>query len=911
MFFERNDQRTPANGRGGGLWALQCTWNRSSTTDRSTRSHRDGITIFPVTEITRRRVCNSQRGNSKNMSKSMDINTGRSLLTSPRFVGTLLAVVTLLGIAPAAAQEEVLIDLSTPMVYLANSSDPGIGLTWVTPGFVDTAWTAGSFGVGYESAAGAANLIATSVPSSTMSIYARTTFEVAVASSVSSLLLGIDYDDGAVIWLNGVEVYRTASMPVGPPAWDTSATDHESSNGTVPFFERADISAAGIPELVDGPNTLALGVWNRDPSSTDLVLVPELIANNQLEITRQPYLQVGTAHSIVVRWRTDEPTDSRVLYGLQQGNLTMSVVDPTPTIDHAITLNDLLAGTTYYYAVGSSSVVLAGNDASHFFVTAPLVGTPNPTRIWVVGDSGSGNASALAVRDAYYAYTGATHTDLWLMLGDNAYNSGSDGEYQFKLFDVFPDMLRKSVLWPTLGNHDGVSANSLTQSGPYYDVFTMPTAGQAGGLPSGTEAYYAFDWANVHFVVLDSFETDRSPGGAMLTWLAQDLASTTQDWIIAYWHHPPYSKGGHDSDLEIELIEMRENVIPILDDNGVDLTLTGHSHAYERSFMIEGVYGTPTPDFATLQAQGKILDAGDGRVDGDGAYQKAAIGPVPNSGTVHTVAGTGGNLLGGPFGHPVIYVSHLLNGSVVLDVDRNRIDVRFVDTTGTVQDYFTMTKGAACLDDPANDPDTDGVCTVDDNCPADPNTDQADQDGDGLGDVCDPCPTDPDTDGDGVCGFTCLASPKNGWTLWGVSSEELLSENGSGERAFDDDPLTIWHSQYSPTVDLHPHWIAIDLGSETSLCEFSYLPRQDSFPNGSILDYELDISRDGAKWYPAASGVLISDGADHTEKTVPLSGAYGRYVRLTALSEVNGMDLTSAAEIGVVGELGRRRGRYL
>ena len=56
----------------------------------------------------------------------------------------------------------------------------------------------------------------------------------------------------------------------------------------------------------------------------------------------------------------------------------------------------------------------------------------------------------------------------------------------------------------------------------------------------------------------------------MLTWLEADLASTAQDWIIAYWHHPPYSKGSHDSDDVADsggrMTDMRANVVPILDD---------------------------------------------------------------------------------------------------------------------------------------------------------------------------------------------------------------------------------------------------------------------------------------------------------------------------------------------------------
>ena len=87
-----------------------------------------------------------------------------------------------------------------------------------------------------------------------------------------------------------------------------------------------------------------------------------------------------------------------------------------------------------------------------------MAGTAKPTRAWVVGDSGTGTSLASAVKNAYTAWTGSRRTDLWLMLGDNAYTSGTDAEYQSKMFDIFPAMLRSTVLWPTLGNHDGLSA---------------------------------------------------------------------------------------------------------------------------------------------------------------------------------------------------------------------------------------------------------------------------------------------------------------------------------------------------------------------------------------------------------------------------------------------------------------------
>ena len=158
------------------------------------------------------------------------------------------------------------------------------------------------------------------------------------------------------------------------------------------------------------------------------------------------------------------------------------------------------------------------------------------------------------VRAAYDSVTGGQETDVWLMLGDNAYSFGTQRDYQEWLFGTFPEMLRRCVLWPAIGNHDVVAGASPVRLAPYFDIFSLPTGGEAGGVGSGSEAYYSFDYANIHFVVLDSQGSDRSepPLGAMLNWLQNDLAMTEQQWIIAFWHHPPYSDGSHDSDIEIE-----------------------------------------------------------------------------------------------------------------------------------------------------------------------------------------------------------------------------------------------------------------------------------------------------------------------------------------------------------------------
>jgi len=476
-------------------------------------------------------------------------------------------------------------------------------------------------------------------------------------------------------------------------------------------------------------------------------------------VIRGPYLQSGTPDSIVVRWRTDNLTDSRVQYGVEPDCLNSTVTDSLLVTDHEMTLTGLQPDTRYCYAVGTTTAVLAGNDGTHFFDTAPVPGTRKPTRIWILGDSGTGDLNAEAVRDAYDTLTGTQHTDLWLMLGDNAYDTGTDPEYQQAVFGMYPEMLRKSVLWPTLGNHD--IFDNVNMTWPYFDIFTLPEQGEAGGFPSSSENYYSFDYANIHFVVLDSFASNRLSGGDMLVWLEADLANTTQDWIIAFWHHPAYSKGSHDSDLEAPLVQMRENAVPILEDHGVDLVLSGHSHSYERSFLIDGFHATPT----AVPGDGVIKDGGDGKEGGTGAYAKLHGG----DGAVYTVAGSSGKLGGGTFDHPVMFTSFAVLGSVILEIDGDRLDSTFLDHTGMAPDHFTLIKSCpvadtdgdgicdfrdSCPADPLNDSDGDGVCGDVDNCPTDSNPTQADTDGDAAGDACDPCPNDPldDADGDGVCG---------------------------------------------------------------------------------------------------------------------------------------------------------------
>lgn len=403
-------------------------------------------------------------------------------------------------------------------------------------------------------------------------------------------------------------------------------------------------------------------------------------------LVRHPYVQKTTPTSTVLVWTTDVATPSVVEYGSSPGQLDKVSGSLVSAAEHEVALTGLSPGTRYHYRVGSPGNALAGGDADHFFETAPLAGSKAKFRAWIVGDSGTGGTPQKAVLDAMLAFAGEDRPDLFLHMGDMAYFSGTTAELTDRFFAPYTAVLRNTVCYPTLGNHEGVTSDSGTQTGPYYTAYVLPTAGEAGGLPSGTEAYYSFDWANVHFIVLDSQDSPRTPQGAMLTWMQADLAATDQDWIIAYWHHPPYSKGSHDSDVDLQLVEMRKYALPILEAGGVDLVLAGHSHIYERSFLVDGAHDTPTT------AAGHVKDPGDGKPLGDGPYAKPA-GNAAHEGAVYVVAGHGGATLGGKAGHPLMHVSELQNGSCLLDVQGRRLSLVNIRADGGVTDRFTMVKG--------------------------------------------------------------------------------------------------------------------------------------------------------------------------------------------------------------------------
>jgi acid phosphatase type 7 len=446
-------------------------------------------------------------------------------------------------------------------------------------------------------------------------------------------------------------------------------------------------------------------------------------------LTRGPYMQSPGTSSIIIRWRTDVPTDSRVNYGtdpLQQ--MPFFADDATVTTEHIVKLTGLSPKTKYYYTIGSISQSLKGPSQQMHFTTAPDPLINTPVRFWAIGDFGHGNYWQQLVRDAYVDFVAASSerpADFQMWLGDNVYQDGTDYEYSTKVFDSiygYYHIFQNLPFVSTSGNHDYNSicpwqnsggAPTLctkdpnTHTGPYLNLISPPVNGELGGVPSGLKLFYSFDYGDIHFICLNSelgshtaaynwtgvLNSDTNFTSPMLEWLKADLAATTKKWKIAYWHQCPYSGQNNFTEaVQIFCIATREHFNPILEKYGVDLVLTGHDHNYQRSYLINGHYGKKiTFDSTTMLINGTTGNDLLGE-----PYVKYTDGPMAGKGTVYAVVGnSSGSNSPSPFEHPAIFYGQACDtccGSLIVDINNNRLDAHYLTGYGEILDRFTIIK---------------------------------------------------------------------------------------------------------------------------------------------------------------------------------------------------------------------------
>jgi len=161
--------------------------------------------------------------------------------------------------------------------YLDDGSDQGTA--WQTPGFDDSSWSTGQAEFGYGDGAGGAEGTVVGFggdfANKFITTYFRKEFAVNDVTRITALQLGLRRDDGAVVYLNGTEVWRNEMPATGTITSTTLATNGAAGNDEIIFHQYNDIPLA---LLAEGTNTLAVEIHQNAATSSDLSFDLELHA---------------------------------------------------------------------------------------------------------------------------------------------------------------------------------------------------------------------------------------------------------------------------------------------------------------------------------------------------------------------------------------------------------------------------------------------------------------------------------------------------------------------------------------------------------------------------------------------------------------------------------------------------------
>jgi 3',5'-cyclic AMP phosphodiesterase CpdA len=186
------------------------------------------------------------------------------------------------------------------------------------------------------------------------------------------------------------------------------------------------------------------------------------------------------------------------------------------------------------------------------------------TGILAMGDFGVGGRVERELGVAMRRYEAHHPADVIVTLGDNDYTESPEA-FRLNWRDAF-GWRRDAGLGVagTLGNHDVIVDNGRYEFGP----LDMP------------RARYRRTVGSVDLFILNS----NRIGDRQTAWLADALRRSTAKWKIALTHHPAWTCGGYRSHPGV-----LQRWVPLFEEHGVDLVLSGHDHNYQRFAARNGV----------------------------------------------------------------------------------------------------------------------------------------------------------------------------------------------------------------------------------------------------------------------------------------------------------------------------------
>lgn len=283
-------------------------------------------------------------------------------------------------------------------------------------------------------------------------------------------------------------------------------------------------------------------------------------------VVKAPYLLWLTASEVTVMWETSAPEPATLTVTPAAAGAPTSVAISPATVVAQAKCTGLSAGTRYTFSVDTSSQNL-GTGA--FLTDSP---GPRPITIGVLGDTQAVPANTLVNATHMMAH----NPELVIHVGD-AMDNGTDlSQWTSQLFTPLRNTLRFAPMYEAFGNHEANSPNIRTYL-PYPETMT-------GSPVESRGHYYTFSRGNAFFINLDS-QYAFTPGSPQYVWFTQVLASSafkSSTWRVLSCHYPAYSDGweGYDGDGN-----MRAYLVPLMEQNGIDLYMKGHTHTYERGYL--------------------------------------------------------------------------------------------------------------------------------------------------------------------------------------------------------------------------------------------------------------------------------------------------------------------------------------
>ena len=312
---------------------------------------------------------------------------------------------------------------------------------------------------------------------------------------------------------------------------------------------------------------LELGTRNMVLSVLLSITVLFLSGCPEVTITKGPYLQNVTTDGMTICWETTSACRGMVNYtvsGSMQA-LPFSVVEDIPRNFHEIRINNLSIETTYDYQI-FNKVKLTIFDKwvdmpgpQSIFRTAPNPETPFRFTVW--GDSQDNPETFKKLVDLMEE----SNPDIAIGVGDLVSDGWELSEWDLKHFGPMKDFRKKTPVFSAIGNHEG-------QSPYFYKYFSQP----------GNEHWFSFTYGNSIFVVLDSvifFPYSPQHLWFLNTVKSDDFKNAAHKFV--FFHYPPYTELWNGYYYDGDQLS-RDYLVPVIEESGVDIVFSGHTHAYER-----------------------------------------------------------------------------------------------------------------------------------------------------------------------------------------------------------------------------------------------------------------------------------------------------------------------------------------